>query len=149
MRLLLALPLVLCAAACGDDGGGSAGEGDLPDRAVVLTGDHAQTDAHGEQVTWTPQTDDVLAAEDALARYIEDHPDLGLDPLEGYARQYLGIGPDDGELVSVNAFCTTEDPLDDWREELEVVQDGGACFWQARFDPALDRMLDLTVNGEA
>lgn len=157
VRILLALVLVLgVATSCGDDDGSAGDEsstrpsagGDLPAQVVVFTSDDAETDIHGEAITWTPPTGDVLAAERALAAYIDAHPDLGVDPLDAYARQYVGVGPGDGELVSANALCDTE-TLDDWRDELIYVNDGGTCFWQALYDPALDRVVDFTVNGEA
>lgn len=148
--LLLALTLLLVA--CGDDEGvsteepGTTGLGDLPEGAVVFTPDDAATDTYGDATTWTPGPADVEVAEAALQDHIDDQPDLGLDPFDTYHRQYVGVGDED--IVSVNALCESAD-LDDWEDELILVNDGGACFWQAQVDLATGTVDPFTVNGEA
>ena len=159
MRRLLVLiaALSLLFAACGDDGEdessndpSSTTEGvaadDLPEQVVVFTPDDTETDSYGEAVTWTPGIEDVLSAEAALAEHLEANPDLGVDALETYARQYVGIG--DGEdVVSVNALCAVDDL--DWEDQFVVVADGGSCFWQATVDLPTGEILSFAVNGEA
>lgn len=160
MRRLLALTaaVTLLLAACRDDSGDDesfedpssttevvAGD-DLPDQVVVFTPDETEIDANGEPVTWTPGIEDVLSAEAALAEHLEANPDLGVDALETYARQYVGIG--DGEnVISVNALCAVDDL--DWEDQFIVVADGGSCFWQATVDLPTGEVPSFTVNGEA
>lgn len=160
MRRLLVLTaaLTLLFAACGDDTGDESfddpGSGttevlegdDLPDQVVVFTPDDTETDANGEPLTWTPGIEDVLSAEAALAEHIEADASLGVDPLETYARQYVGIGEGE-DVVSVNALCAVDDL--DWEDQLVVVADGGSCFWHATVDLPTSEVLSFTVNGEA
>ncbi len=161
MRRLLVLTaaLTLLFAACGDDSGddetfddpGSTTteviEGDdLPDQVVVFTPDDTEIDANGEPLTWTPGIEDVLSAEAALAEHLEANPDLGVDAIDTYARQYVGIGEGE-DVVSVNALCAVDDL--DWEDQLVVVADGGSCFWQATVDLPTSEVLSFTVNGEA
>jgi hypothetical protein len=154
---VLIAALSLLATACSDDGSGeSFGDpssttevvlgDDLPDQVVVFTSDDSEIDANGEPVTWTPGIEDVLSAEAALAEHIEANPDLGVDAIDTYARQYVGIG--DGEdVVSVNALCAVDDL--DWEDQLIVVADGGPCFWHATVDLPTQAVQTFTVNGEA
>ena len=158
MRRLLALTaaLTLLLAACGDDSGEDESFDDapdtteaLPDRVVVFSPEDSETDGFGEPTPWTPGVEDVLAAEELLAEHLEANPDLGVDPLDTYARQYLGVG-EDGDLVSVSALCESSlDSLDDWEEEFIVVNDGGSCFWQATLAPSTGQVDPFTVNGNA
>jgi hypothetical protein len=160
MRPLLALTaaLALFLASCGDDSSDDesfddpasttvAVDGDdLPDQVVVFTPDDTETDANGEPVTWTPGIEDVLSAETALAEHLEANPDLGVDALDTYARQYVGIGEGE-DVVSVNALCAVDDL--DWEDQFIVVADGGSCFWQATVDLPTAEVPTFTVNGEA
>lgn len=162
LTLLLAAVLLLLAA-CGDDSGSTQDtdeefdsptettEGDddsaLPEGTVVFTPDDAETDTNGDAVTWTPGTEDVLAAEEALAAHLEDNADLGVEPLDTYHRQYVGTG-EDSDVISVNALCESAE-LDDWEDELILVNDGGPCFWQARVARESLEVESFTVNGQA
>jgi hypothetical protein len=170
MRLriaLLAALVLLLAAACGDDGGSAQDDGDppsttegpptrptdgpapdlddLPEGTVVFSPDDVEADPGGEPTTWTPSAQDVDGVDQTLAAYIEDNPDLGVEPLDDYVRQYLGTG-EIGEIVSVNGVCDEDFP---WEDELIVVNDGGSCFWQAEFSFFTLDVDSFTVNGEA
>ena len=115
----------------------------------MFTPADSETDPNGEDVTWTPDVDDVLAVEDVLAEHLQDEADTGVDALDTYARQYLGVGADE-DLVSVNALCESSlETLSDWEDELIVVSDGGDCFWQATSTPSTGEVLHFTVNGVA
>ena len=48
--------------------------------------------------------------------------------------------------MSINALC--DDELD-WEDEYIVVDDGGACYWQATFSYFTLELVDLSVNGDA
>lgn len=157
LALALALPLTVGLTACGDDSSSddetfdpptTVDGGDLPEGTVVFTPDEAETDAFGEETDWTPTAEDVAAAEELLQQYIDDHPDLGLDDFDSFHRQYMGTGPDDGQLVSVNALCESSG-LDDWEDGLIVVADGGTCFWSAHVSVPSGTVSDFSVNGYA
>ena len=154
LTLFLAIALV----ACGDDGDDDrviedsepsedTVDPNLPDDVVVFTPDDVERDNYGEEVTWTPSAEDIEGTEAALSDHIEANPDLGVDPLESYHRQYVGTGQD-GELVSVQALCQVDD-FDDWEDELILVNDGGSCFWQATFSFRTLEVESFSVNGEA
>jgi hypothetical protein len=171
--LLLALALLLLTA-CGDDGGSTRDEGDafnppastsddgppprptdgpapdiedLPEGTVVFSPDDAETDTFGNETTWTPTAEDVEAVEQLLQDHLDENPDLGIDDLGTYHRQYVGTG-EVGDIASVNALCEDAD-LDDWEDELILVNDGGSCFWQAEVSFFRLSVESFTVNGEA
>jgi hypothetical protein len=162
--LLLTLLLAVALAACGDDGGSTQDDDetfdpasttstteepddDVPEGAVVFGPDEVEQDIYGNEVTWTPTGEDLRVVEEALGDFIADHPEDGVEDLEEYHRQYTGTG-DEGETVSVNALCV-DAGLDDWEDELILVNDGGPCFWQAEFDVESLDVVTFNINGEA
>lgn len=65
-----------------------------------------------------------------------------------YHRQYIGVTDShQRRFVYVNAFC--EPPPSDWKTKLYVVIDGGACFWQAFYDPSTKKFSNLMINARA
>jgi hypothetical protein len=152
-RLQLALVLVLGLAACGssesfDAPTVSTNPSYRPEGTVVFSPDDVESDSYGEETNWTPGVDDVAGAEELLHAYIDDHPALGLDDFDTYHRQYVGIGPDDGQSLSVNALCESSG-LDDWEDDYIVVADGGTCFWSAHVFVPAGIVSDFQVNGYA
>jgi hypothetical protein len=112
-------------------------------RAAVFSPDDLRGD-HAPEADWTPTEEQVLAVEELLAAELAaaraEQPEL--DRIGAYYRQYTGI---DGDVVLVNASCDDFDG--DWREHWLLVDDGGACFWQATVE---DReVTSLRVNGNA
>jgi hypothetical protein len=67
---------------------------------------------------------------------------------EQYYRQYLALIRAGQKLIRVNAFCDVKD-LPHWRDQPEIVMDGGDCYWQAWYDPATGKFLDFYINGRA
>ena len=71
-----------------------------------------------------------------------------LAPWNEYTFQYQGRRTLLGRrFVYVNAFCVHEDG--DLRREWIDVDDGGACFFRAKFDPEKKLVYDVEVNGVA
>lgn len=141
-RTLSALFLALLVSACGSDGepaGPRVGpDADLPDQVVVFGAD----DGLGEfapQPDWTPDAEDIEAAEELLAAELAASDEEGLDELTTYVRQYAGI---DGDALEVNALCDTDV---DWQESWIEVDDGGACYWNATVVDG--RVESFQVNG--
>jgi hypothetical protein len=170
-RLLLTLAaLLLLAGACSDDGGSASddaattteapeGDGpgppgpgpapdieDLPEGTVVFSSDDVTADVDGNETTWTPTVRDVEVVEGALEEYVDENPDLGIDDLDTYVRQYLGTG-DRAGIVSINGLCDAD--AFNWQEELVAVEDGGSCFWNAEFSFFTLSFDSFQVNGEA
>ena len=83
----------------------------------------------------------LLRAENWLPRY-----DLRIDHPEQYFRQYIPVINQGKRLIYVNAF---RDEIPGWRQRLVVISDGGACCWQAYYDPAAHTFLLFRINGEA
>ena len=67
---------------------------------------------------------------------------------EQYYRQYLAVIRAGQSLIYVNALCQKQD-ISDWRNHVAIVMDGGSCFWQAWYDPATEKFLNLYINGRA
>jgi hypothetical protein len=105
--------------------------------------------------TWQPTKADVDGLEASLWQVSnlrqQNGPASGrsrIDHPEQYFRQYVAVIRKGKKLIYVNAFCH-QDYASYWREQLVAVLDGGACFWQALYDPSIGRFSALTVNGEA
>jgi hypothetical protein len=104
---------------------------------------------------WTPDPAMVLETEKALPAYIRAaaagsdaqlSKDAGeiLSRYATYKRQYSGLTIDGRLVLVVNAFCAW---TGDWRRHPVLVLDGGACFFQAWFDPKTRKFTLLSVNG--
>ena len=83
----------------------------------------------------------------------QKHPDFKLSredfiiELEKYKRQYVSRVNIRGETeVWVNCFCVASK---DWRTKVEVVDDGGNCFFNLKINLTTGRYYDLAVNGVA
>jgi hypothetical protein len=99
-----------------------------------------------------PNEAEVTAAEAALADFIAGHPNaterLIAELNTGfYERQYLGYTTPDGAILVINAYCG--EPYADPSVDVEIVMDGGDCYWQAIYDLTEGAFINLSVNGEA
>jgi hypothetical protein len=99
-----------------------------------------------------PNEAEVTAAEAALADFIAGHPNaterLIAELNTGfYERQYLGYTTPDGAVLVINAYCG--EPYADPSVDVEIVMDGGDCYWQAIYDLTEGAFINLSVNGEA
>ena len=68
--------------------------------------------------------------------------------LENYKRQYVPVINEHGEKeIWINCFC------DNWSEngktEIEVVEDGGNCYFNLKINLATETVYDFMVNGDA
>ena len=104
---------------------------------------------------WLPSESDIDDLEENLSqishlkawsradsRHIEN-PDR-------YFRQYLGLTVSGKKLIFVNATCQfwREDPTE-WRRQLQLIDDGGQCYWQAYYEPSTHKFSHLMINGTA
>jgi hypothetical protein len=103
---------------------------------------------------FTPTVSEIAAFEAKLGPFLRAtlprwrwNPVPLADRMPKYMRQYVGVVDDDGvHRIWGNFFC---DAFGDWRKESFVVKDGGDCYFNVRFDPALGTFDALRVNGEA
>lgn len=104
--------------------------------------------------SWTPQPEQIAALEAALVPFLQnaDDPWLKPDPpiwerLPDYERQYAGLVEEGQRIIYGNFFCDGE--IFEWQQEWIVVDDGGDCYFQIKYDVERDRLFDLSVNGAA
>lgn len=124
----------------------------LPERAAILTeppGPAFGFTAEG----WTPSEADVTAIEGGLDTFFAARPnprerDLVFNWKSAF-RQYGGVIVDKQRLVFVNFACERSGHGGDLRKRWIVVDDGGSCYFNLRWDPKTKRFSDLAVNGEA
>ena len=102
---------------------------------------------------WTPSQADVISLEAGLNNYLQSianqfpqGPPTGEQLME-YHRQYLGIIEEGRHVIYANYFC--KDNNQDWENQFVMVQDGGSCFFQLKFEVGTSRYYDLHINGEA
>jgi len=67
---------------------------------------------------------------------------------EKYKRQYVPYTGANGEKkVFVNCFCNGIDRLDDWKERLVEIEDGGYCFFNITINLGTGTCGPLLING--
>lgn len=148
------------------DGGAAIAGGDPTedDRAVIAHPD--ASDARYYHGFWEVSQDEAVQADAGVLDYLRgERPEIA-DQLPGYVAQIFGIHADPGEgpkLIHFNFFCKREienerkmgetypdfAKMADWQHHVQIVHDGGPCFFQLDFDPASGTYENLTVNGQA
>ena len=116
--------------------------------------------------TWTPSAEQVLAGRAAAKRHLErlasnirpvgdgkwrlEEVHHILTQWGTYKLQAYGATENNKKVVRLS-FLTTFPPDDGrWRtNELYLVCDGGAAFWQADFDPVTGIIVSWQANGVA
>lgn len=103
---------------------------------------------------WAPTVEEVRTLEKQLATYLpqQQHAfDGSKIPIEErlptYKRQYWGILKNEKRVIFVNFFCNSLHY--DWTYQEVVVDDGGDCYFQIRYDVETGTFFDLYVNGSA
>jgi hypothetical protein len=102
------------------------------------------------QGAWLPSPEEIAALEAKLPVFLSDAPSAKDDLAErvpGYLRHYIGFVDDAHAYIMVNAFCDELEP--GWASEIQIVMDGGDCFFHVVYDPANGTFLDLSINGNA
>jgi hypothetical protein len=67
---------------------------------------------------------------------------------EKYYMQYIGIVIDDKKLIYINAFASSDEPGEVWKENAVIICDGGTA-WGVLYDPKTRKFYDLAINGVA
>ena len=125
----------------------------LPESEVTAYANFLSLAGKVDVRSWEPAVGDVenleanlfqISALDETAPGSTRH----IDEPDRYFRQYLGIVQSGKKWIFINAFCWT-DNSDESRKHLDVVYDGGKCFWQAWYDPDTQKFSSLIINGVA
>lgn len=102
---------------------------------------------------WDLQTKQVTDLEAQLHSFLAHHADPRAKTisakLRSYYRQYLGFTREQRKMIYINAFCEPMGPTDRFSQELLVVDDGGDCYFQVRYDPEKRVFSELYINGVA
>lgn len=103
---------------------------------------------------WSPTETDVHAIEDDLPAYLQENESAFYvtgapiwERLDEYKHQYIGVVLEGERVVYANYFCDATGL--DWKKEFVMVLDGGACYFQFKFNTDSDEYFGLQVNGEA
>lgn len=103
---------------------------------------------------WTPTEQNVLDLENEVAAFLQENSDRFYsqdtpvwERLDEYERQYVGLILDGKNIVYANYFCNSTGT--DWKQDFVFIMDGGACYFQFKYDADSGELFDLQVNGEA
>src|SRR5215469_15199592 len=97
---------------------------------------------------WEPQGTDFPALEKAfrLAVTAASQNHGRIPEWQSYTFQYQGRRTLLGRrYIYINAFC--DDPKRHSLEQWVQVKDGGACFFNGKYNPESGEVFDLSVNG--
>lgn len=101
--------------------------------------------------SWQPDQADLAALEVALPQVsgmkAQNRDPRHINGPDRYFLQFLPIIQHGKRKIFVSASC--ELPGDEWRHRLQIITDGGECFWQAYFDPTTRKFSNLSINGRA
>jgi hypothetical protein len=88
-----------------------------------------------------------------LLPYLKNQPGADarriLNDLGNYRRQYVGFTMKTRRVLFVNALCQGGWGEAEWRTKFIQVNDGGACYFHAIYDPVKNSIEQLIINGEA
>lgn len=128
--------------------------------AMVFNTDMAQDVGHysifpNPTGYWTPSELDIQTLEARIEAFLTEHMEdfyQHQPPVEAwlpeYARQYFGFERDGDQYIYGNFLCD-RDLLQDYPNQLVMVEDGGDCFFQFHYNPATQEFSNLMVNGLA
>ncbi len=107
----------------------------------------------GDPEYWSPTEADIRALESGLPAFLQDNKSafymtetLVWERLDEYNRQYIGLVLNGQQVIYTNYFCNSSP---NWKQTMVFTADGGACYFQFKFDTSTDTYFDLQVNGEA
>lgn len=104
---------------------------------------------------WSPTAADIRALESALPAYLQENRSafymtetLIWKRLDEYNRQYIGVVLGGKKIIYASFLCQGGANTE-WKEHFILVADGGACYFQFKYEPSTGGYYDLSVNGEA
>lgn len=128
---------------------------------IAFSADKAQADQMldwlfpAEAEYWSPTEADIRAVEEDLPAYLQENQSAFLmtespvwEQLEEYNRQYVGVILEGRKVIYANYLCRNGAEVK-WQEQFVFVLDGGACYFQFKYDTSAGQFFDLQVNGDA
>jgi hypothetical protein len=128
---------------------------------VAFSADKAQADQMldwlfpADAEYWSPTKADIRAIESGLPAYLQENKSafymtetLVWEKLDEYNRQYVGIVLEGRKIIYASYLCRIGEDTN-WKEQFIFVADGGACYFQFKFNTSTGEFFDLLVNGEA
>jgi hypothetical protein len=99
---------------------------------------------------WTPTDADVREFEAGLSGFLrqarpKEAPDLAART-SLYRRQYSGVVQNDKRMMFVFFFCRD---VEGWLIRPVTVDDGGACFFDVKYDPSAKKYIGVSVHHDA
>ena len=98
-----------------------------------------------------PVSEEIALLEGKLKPYLESATapaaKVIATRLGSYKRQYVGYTAGGKRWIFVNGFCEEFwKESDAWHDGLELVLDGGLCFFTVRYDVSRSRFKYLQIN---
>jgi hypothetical protein len=104
---------------------------------------------------WSPAKADIHKIESGLPAYLQENKSAFYmtdapvwDQLDEYKSQYVGVVLEGRKIIYASYLCRIGEDTN-WKENFIFVADGGACYFQFKFDTSTGEFFDLLVNGEA
>lgn len=101
-------------------------------------GHHDRSDGY-----WTPSPLAVMEVESYLNKLVSrSYPGIS-SRIDRYRFHFVGIVEDGQKLMFVNAFCS---PPKNWERTPVMVDGGGDCYFNFKFDPMTKQISRFSVN---
>ena len=104
--------------------------------------------------SWVPSPEVLATLKSGIRRYVEAQARKERRELKkwsDYTFQYQGQQQNSHKFVFVGGFCTNSGLVKDVQlsKRMVLVEDGGTCFFDLKYDPGEKRFYSLYINGEA
>lgn len=122
-------------------------------RGVIVPKEYFRMEAPYFSEHWTITNFDFDNMESQLEKYLRDEADLQRykdlpNKFRKYKRQYVGEIKEGKKIIFINFFCDIPG-LDNWKQDVVEVGDGGDCFFSIKYDIQTKKFSELWINGEA
>jgi hypothetical protein len=123
----------------------------IPLCSIAYTGESTWIRIEGG--SWHPSDQILSTVKKKLEPYLRTQEKVfgrALRKWNTYRFQYQGQEENGHRFVYINAFCNLHNPKGvNLNKDFVIVHDGGACFFQLKYDPTMDKFYDAFINGEA
>ena len=100
--------------------------------------------------TWQPTNPTISEIRAHLKEYVQEkatEQQKSLPAWSRYSFQFQGQEKEGHRFVFINAYCIA--PPKYAKKTFVLVDDGGPCFFNIKYDPASRGFFELEFNGEA